>query len=77
SDLERMAEGSVNLPEEAGDRQIMVQSIEYKPMDVDEAVMQMDLVNNNFLVFTNSRTDQVNVIYRRKDGHYGLIEPMA
>ena len=77
SGLERMAEGSVNLPEDAGDRQIMVQSIEYKPMDVEEAVMQMDLVNNNFLVFTNSRTDQVNVIYRRKDGHYGLIEPMA
>ena len=77
SGLERMAQGPENPIEEAGDRQIMVQSIEYKPMDVDEAVMQMELVNNNFLVFTNSRTDRVNVIYRRKDGHYGLIEPMV
>jgi putative sigma-54 modulation protein len=57
------------------DRQIKIQNIEYKPMDVDEAVMQMDLVDNNFLVFTNSRTDSINVLYRRKDGHYGLIQP--
>ena len=41
------------------------------------SVMQMDLVNNNFLVFTNARTDQINVIYRLKDGHYGLIQPSA
>ena len=57
------------------ERQIKIQNIEYKPMDVDEAVMQMDLVDNNFLVFTNSRTDSINVLYRRKDGHYGLIQP--
>ena len=44
-------------------------------MDVEEAVMQMDLVNDAFLVFTNARTDRVNVLYRRKDGHYGLIQP--
>ena len=54
---------------------VMIKPIEYKPMDLDEAVMQMDLVNDNFLVFTNSRTDKVNVLYRRRDGHYGLIEP--
>ena len=56
---------------------IRVQHIEYKPMDVDEAIMQMDLVNNNFLVFTNARTDTVNVLYRQKDGNYGLIQPRA
>lgn len=55
--------------------QVKVMNIEYKPMDIDEAVMQMDLVKNNFLVFTNSQTDRVNVLYRRKDGHYGLIQP--
>ena len=44
-------------------------------MDVEEAVMQMDLVTDNFLVFTNARTDEVNVLYRRKDGDYGLIQP--
>ncbi len=55
--------------------QIRVKNIEYKPMDVEEAVMQMDLVNNDFLVFTDARTDKVNVLYRCKDGHYGLIQP--
>jgi putative sigma-54 modulation protein len=44
-------------------------------MDVEEALMQMDLVSNNFLVFTNAKTDKVNVLYRRKDGDYGLIQP--
>lgn len=48
-----------------------------KPMTVDEAVMQMDLINNDFLVFTNATTRDVNVVYRRKDGHYGLIEAGA
>lgn len=61
--------------EDDGERRVMVQNIEYKPMDVDEAVMQMDLVDNNFLVFTNARSDRVNVLYRRKDGNYGLIQP--
>jgi putative sigma-54 modulation protein len=56
-------------------REIMIQSIEYKPMDVEEAIMQMDLTSDNFLVFSNAKTDQVNVLYRRKDGNYGLIQP--
>jgi putative sigma-54 modulation protein len=46
-------------------------------MDVEEAVLQMDLMDNNFLVFTNARSDRVNVLYRRKDGHYGLIQPSS
>jgi len=41
---------------------------------VDEAVMQMDLLDNDFIVFTNTQSAELNVIYRRKDGHYGLIE---
>lgn len=45
-----------------------------KPMSVDEAAMQMDLVGNDFLVFTDSATNNINVIYRMKDGNYGLIE---
>jgi putative sigma-54 modulation protein len=44
-------------------------------MSVDEAVMQMDLLHKDFLVFTDSVTDSINVVYRRKDGNYGLIEP--
>ena len=54
---------------------ILIQNIEYKPMDVDEALMQMGLINDNFLVFTNARTDRVNVLYRRKNGNFGLIQP--
>jgi len=46
-----------------------------KPMSIDEAAMQMDLMHNNFLVFTNAKSEHINVIYRRKDGNYGLIEP--
>ena len=45
-----------------------------KPMSVKEAVMQMNLLDNDFLVFTNGSTHEVNVVYRRGDGTYGLIE---
>jgi putative sigma-54 modulation protein len=46
-----------------------------KPMSVEEALMQMDLLNNDFLVFTRPGSSEVNVVYRRKDGNYGLIAP--
>lgn len=46
-----------------------------KPMSVEEAVLQMDLMSNEFLVFRNAASDALAVVYRRKDGHYGLIEP--
>ena len=48
-----------------------------KPMSVEEALMQMDLLNNDFLVFTKPQSQDVNVIYRRKDGNFGLIGPGA
>jgi len=59
------------------EKQIKIKNIEYKPMDVDEAIMQMQLVDDNFMVFTNARDSRVNVLYRRKDGHYGLIQPSS
>lgn len=46
-----------------------------KPMNPEEAAAQMDLLSHDFYVFRNAETEQVNVIYRRKDGNYGLIEP--
>lgn len=46
-----------------------------KPMSVEEAVMQMDLLHKDFLVYRDAATEGINVIYRRKDGNYGLIEP--
>ena len=48
---------------------------ELRPMDAEEAVMQMELLGHNFYVFRNGQTDVVNVVYRRKDGTFGLIEP--
>jgi len=45
-----------------------------KPMSPDEAIMQMNLLGNDFLVFTNADTRDVNVVYKRADGNYGLIE---
>jgi len=63
--------------DESGTPRIRVQSIDYKPMDVEEASMQLELTPDNFLVFTNARTNQINVIYRRNDGDLGLIEPLA
>ena len=70
-----LMEDEINLPDEEPVREVKIKNIEYKPMDVEEAVLQMDLLSDNFMVFTNARSDQVNVLYRRKDGHYGLIQP--
>lgn len=50
-------------------------SFQVKPMSVEEAVMQMDLLQKDFLVFTDAATEDINVVYRRKDGNYGLIAP--
>ena len=46
-----------------------------KPMSVEEALMQMDLLGHSFFVFSNAETEEVNVVYKRRDGRYGLIEP--
>lgn len=54
---------------------IHTQRVAVKPMSVDEAVMQLKLQKNDFLLFTNAATDALSVVYRRKDGNYGLIEP--
>ncbi len=46
-----------------------------KPMDAEEACVQMELLGHDFYVFRNARSFEVNVVYKRKDGTYGLIEP--
>lgn len=45
-----------------------------KPMTAEEAVLQMNLLGHNFFVFKNAETEQMNVVYRRKDGNYAIIE---
>jgi putative sigma-54 modulation protein len=46
-----------------------------KPMTPEEAVLQLELVGHDFFVFRNAESSEVNVVYRRRDGNYGLIEP--
>ena len=48
-----------------------------KPMSPEEAVLQLELIGHDFFVFQNGDTDDVNVVYRRRDGNYGLIEPQV
>lgn len=52
-------------------------SFQVKPMEVEEAVMQMDLLHKEFLVYTDAATEEINVVYRRKDGNYGVIVPQT
>lgn len=49
-------------------------SFTLKPMDSEEAILQMNLLGHSFYVFTNAETDRTSVVYKRKDGRYGLIE---
>lgn len=46
-----------------------------KPMDVEEAILQMNMIGHDFFVFSNMDSEEVNVVYKRSDGRYGLIEP--
>ena len=46
-----------------------------KPMNVEEAILQMNMLSHEFFMFTNSENEEMNVVYRRKDGKYGLLEP--
>jgi len=48
-----------------------------KPMTPEEAVLQLELIGHDFFVFRNVESDDVNVVYRRRDGKYGLIEPQV
>lgn len=65
------------LEEELDERPRIVKTkrFEMKPMNVDEAILQMELLGHNFFVFMNADIDQVSVVYKRRDGNYGLIEP--
>ncbi|MCR5323942.1 MAG: ribosome-associated translation inhibitor RaiA [Lachnospiraceae bacterium] len=66
------------VPEEVDDEHIKIERVKrfaVKPMDPEEACIQMDMLGHNFYVFRNSETDEVNVVYKRHDDSYGLIEP--
>jgi putative sigma-54 modulation protein len=67
---------SAKQPESAH-RVLRTTHLTVKQLKVEDAVMQMNLMNNDFYVFQNAETNSMCVVYRRKDGQYGLIEPHA
>lgn len=73
----RSAQEESALPEieEEGEFDIRVKSFAFKPMSVEEAILQMNLLEHEFFVFENDETHKVNVVYRRHANKYGLITP--
>lgn len=71
-------EGSMDPEEAAASERTIIGMDNFvpKPMDLDEAAMQLDALDYEFLVFLNAETERVNVIYRRKDNDFGLIDPV-
>jgi putative sigma-54 modulation protein len=70
-------ETSVPAPtnEEGGPVIVKTKQFSMKPMSAEEAVLQLELVGHDFFVFRHDQTGEINVVYRRHDGDYGLIEP--
>ncbi|HEV2712266.1 MAG TPA: ribosome-associated translation inhibitor RaiA [Gaiellaceae bacterium] len=63
------------VPLDGEPRVVKTKRFPVKPMSPEEAVLQLELVGHDFFVFQNGETMEVNVVYRRRDGSYGLIEP--
>jgi putative sigma-54 modulation protein len=61
--------------EEIETKLVRTKQFQMKPMSAEEAVLQMELLDHDFFVFTSADTGDINVVYRRRDGNYGLIEP--
>ena len=66
---------STALASDEDTRIVKTKKFAIKPMSPEEASLQMELLGHSFYVFNNEATDQINVIYKRKDGNFGLIEP--
>jgi putative sigma-54 modulation protein len=69
--------GSMSIEEEAGPQIVKSKQFTVKPMSPEEAALQLELVGHDFFVFRSDESGEVNVIYRRRDGGYGLIEPQS
>ncbi|MDC3416136.1 ribosome hibernation-promoting factor, HPF/YfiA family [Aquibacillus salsiterrae] len=73
--MEREALAVKDVEDEDEIEIVRTKRFDLKPMDSEEAILQMDMLGHAFYVFTNAITGDTNVVYRRKDGRYGLIEP--
>jgi putative sigma-54 modulation protein len=67
--------GGVPVAEETSPQIVKSKQFAVKPMTAEEAALQLELIGHDFFVFQNADSAEVNVLYRRKDGGYGLIEP--
>ena len=76
---DNIADFSMFVPEEEIEDEeefdIRYKTIPVKPVSVEEAILQMNMLNHDFFVFINSETEETNVVYKRKNGDYGLLEP--
>ncbi|WP_243290305.1 ribosome-associated translation inhibitor RaiA [Bacillus sp. FJAT-47783] len=75
ADAKLFANGQTENDVEEDIQVVRTKRFDLKPMDSEEAILQMDMLGHNFFVYTNAETNKTNVVYRRKDGKYGLIEP--
>ncbi|MHB9112157.1 MAG: ribosome hibernation-promoting factor, HPF/YfiA family [Thermoleophilia bacterium] len=71
----QMPESMEAEEEEEGPSIVKLKSFDIKPMSAEEAALQLELIGHDFFVFRNSESNDTSVIYRRRDGNYGLIEP--
>jgi putative sigma-54 modulation protein len=67
--------GTTAVVEEESPMIVKTKQFAVKPMTPEEAVLQLELIGHDFFVFQNAETSDMNVVYRRRDGDYGLIEP--
>ena len=76
-DVPAYADDADDSDQEDDERQVVVRTKRFglKPMDVDEAIAQMELLGHDFYLFHNEVEDGPNVVYRRRDGDYGLLAP--
>lgn len=74
-DLEFNFDFKVSKDEEEKGKIVKRKVIDSKPMDEEEAILQMNLLGHSFFVFNNIETNEVNVLYKRKDNDYGIIIP--
>ena len=63
------------IPEETEFDIVRTKSVAVKPQSVEEAILQMNMLGHEFYLFTNSANDTISLVYKRKDGGYGLLEP--
>ncbi|WP_017726270.1 ribosome hibernation-promoting factor, HPF/YfiA family [Halalkalibacterium ligniniphilum] len=75
NELEPLEDSRVAIEDEDELEVVRTKRFNLKPMDAEEAILQMDMLGHNFFVFSNAVSGDTNVVYRRKDGRYGLIEP--